>query len=94
MQSRIYVLKISKKSLRHVYVWLVDDSNNIVASSSTLALKFNQANVDNCTALGEAIGAKALALSVKKIRFDRSGNLYHGRVKAVAQGARKAGLEF
>jgi large subunit ribosomal protein L18 len=86
-------LRVSR-TLRHVYAEIINDSCDVLASSSTLALKYTQANSENCSTLGADIAKKAIKLNIKKCSFDRNGNLYHGRIKAVAEGARKEGLEF
>jgi large subunit ribosomal protein L18 len=93
-KNRKYRLKI-KKSLAHVYAVIIEnETNKIITESSTLTLKFTQANVENCTKLGEEIGKKCNELKIKSIAFDRNRNIFHGRVKAVAEGARSVGLEF
>lgn len=86
------------RSNKDLYVQLIDDENgNTIAASSTRA-KDIAAQKLNKTALaklvGTEIGRKATELGVKQVVFDRSGYLYHGRVKAVADGAREAGLVF
>ena len=73
---------------------LIDENNNVVAESSTLSLKFTQANVENSYKVGEEIAKKIKSVKIKTIRFDRNGNIYHGRVESLANGAREAGLEF
>ncbi|MGC6367219.1 MAG: 50S ribosomal protein L18 [Candidatus Marinamargulisbacteria bacterium] len=93
MTKAIHTLKVNK-TLKHLYAMLIDENNNVIAESSTLSLKFNQANVENSYKVGEEIGKKAKELKVKSIRFDRNGNIYHGRVESLAKGAREAGLEF
>jgi len=93
MSKNKYVLKVNK-TLHHVYALLVDQNNNVLVSSSTLALKFKQANVENCFKVGKDIGEKIKKLKIDSIRFDRNGNIYHGRIKSLADGARDAGLEF
>lgn len=86
------------RSNRDVYVQLIDDENGntlIAASSREKDIAAQKtAKVDSSKLVGEAIARKALDLGIKKVVFDRSGYLYHGRVKAVADGAREGGLEF
>ena len=93
MSDKKFVLKV-KKTIHHVYASLLDQNNNIIVSSSTLQLKFKQANVENCFKVGKDIGDKIKKLKVTSIRFDRNGHLYHVRIKSLADGARDAGLEF
>ncbi len=88
------------KSLKHMYAQVVDDTTGrTIASVSTgsKALK-NDVKEDDKTAaakkVGTAIGKAALEKGVKQVVFDRNGFDYHGRVAAVAQAAREAGLEF
>ncbi|MGA0241463.1 MAG: 50S ribosomal protein L18 [Candidatus Marinamargulisbacteria bacterium] len=93
MTNKRYILKV-KKSSHHVYALLLDDINNILASSSTLSLKFKQANVENCFKVGQDIGKKVKDMKISSVRFDRNGIVYHGKIKSLADGARDAGLEF
>ena len=93
MSHKKFKLKVNK-TVHHVYASIIDDNNQIVASSSTLSLKFKQANVDNCFKVGQDIGKKGKKVSFDSISFDRNGILYHGRIKSLADGARDAGLEF
>ncbi len=93
MADKLYKLQVSK-SLHHVYAYIIDKDKNVVASSSTLALKFKQANIENCFKVGQDIGKKGKKLNVESISFDRNGVLYHGRIKSLADGARDAGMEF
>ena len=93
MSTKKYRLLV-KKSVHHVYASIIDDNQNILASSSTLSLKFKQANVENCFKVGKDIGEKGKKLNIDSISFDRNGILYHGRIKSLADGAREAGLEF
>jgi large subunit ribosomal protein L18 len=88
------------RSLKHIYVQAIDDATEkVLASASDLeagvrdevkGLKKKQ----RAAKVGEAIGRKLLEKNVKQVVFDRNGYLYHGRIKEVADGARKAGLEF
>lgn len=83
------------RSLRHIYVQVIDDSTGTtLASSSSRALKMAGGTVEAAKAVGKDLAAKAAGKSVKKVCFDRGGYLYHGRVKALADAAREAGLEF
>ncbi|HEU5052742.1 MAG TPA: 50S ribosomal protein L18 [Hanamia sp.] len=86
------------RSNRDIYVQLIDDSNGTTIASANsrekdiAAQKGNK--VEASKRVGEAIARKSIELGIKNVVFDRSGYLYHGRVKAVADGAREGGLEF
>lgn len=84
------------RSNSHIHVQLIDDVNGVtLVSSSSVALKLdNGSNVEAATKVGTDIAQKALAAGIETIVFDRSGYIYHGRVKAVAEAARAAGLKF
>ena len=84
------------RSHKGIYVQLVDDVNHVtIASSSSLALGLiDGGNVEGAKKVGADIAKKALKLGIETAVFDRSGYLYHGRVKAVAESAREAGLKF
>ena len=91
------------RSVSHIYAQVIDDfTGHTVAAASSLepALKsvFNGAvrggNVAGAEALGQVIAERLQARGISRVVFDRGGNLYHGRVRAVADAARKAGLEF
>jgi len=84
------------RSLNHIYAQVIDDqTGQTVASASTLALKVKTGgNITAAKEVGKAVAEKAQAKGVKKVVFDRGGYLYHGRVKALADAAREAGLEF
>ncbi len=80
----------------HIYAQLIDDVNSkTLASASSLALKLEKGgNVEAAKQVGEAIAKEAQKVDIKSVVFDRSGYLYHGRIKALAEAAREAGLEF
>ena len=84
----------------HIYAQLVDDDAGVtLASASTLSpeLKGREGhggNSDAAKAVGSLVATKAIAANITKVVFDRNGFLYHGRVKALADGAREAGLDF
>ncbi len=88
------------RSARHIYAQIVNDiSGQTLASASSMekavkALDRFDNKVEAAGHIGKLIGERALEKGVKKIVFDRNGYLYHGRVKAVSDGAREAGLEF
>jgi len=85
------------KSNRYIYVQVIDDSaGSTLASASSLeeALKGFKRNVEGAGRLGEEIGKRLKDKSVAKVVFDRNGYKYHGIVKAIADGARKAGISF
>ncbi|OQA90500.1 MAG: 50S ribosomal protein L18 [Elusimicrobia bacterium ADurb.Bin231] len=84
------------RSNKYLYVQFIDDLDNctlLSVSSKTLKMK-NSANIKAASELGKTAGGKALALGIKKVVFDRGGYLYHGRIKALADSAREAGLKF
>jgi len=84
------------RSLNHIYAQVIDDSQGVtVASASTLASKQKTGgNVAAAKEVGKLIAEKAQEKGIKKVVFDRGGYLYHGRIKALADAAREAGLEF
>jgi large subunit ribosomal protein L18 len=85
------------RSNRSLSIQIIDDvKGHTLASASTLEkeLRDIKATVEGAGKLGEIMGKRLLDKNIKAVVFDRSGYLYHGVVKAVAEGARKAGLEF
>jgi large subunit ribosomal protein L18 len=83
------------RSLKHIYAQIIDDSTGLtLASASSLDLHISGGNVDAAKAVGTAVAERAKEKSIGKVCFDRNGRLYHGRVKALAEAAREAGLEF
>ena len=83
------------RSLNHVYAQVIDDaSSRTLASASTVNLKAKKNGVAEAAQVGKAIADKARAAGVSSVVFDRGGFLYHGRIKALADAAREAGLEF
>ncbi|MDP2173971.1 MAG: 50S ribosomal protein L18 [Candidatus Cloacimonadaceae bacterium] len=87
------------RSLKHIYAQIIDDAKGLtLVSMSSKAKDFDADKGTKRTELsfvvGVKLGEKALAAGITKVAFDRAGYKYHGRVKALADGARKAGLEF
>lgn len=86
------------RSSRHIYAQVIDDTaGRTLAAASTLTLSGNGgggAPKDRARAVGRAVAEAAKAAGVKSVRFDRGGFTYHGRIQALADGAREAGLEF
>lgn len=88
------------RSLNHIYAQIIDDSTGatLVAASTieseVKSLEGHKGNTGMAKKVGELIARKAAAKGIRKIVFDRGGYLYHGRVKALADAAREAGLEF
>lgn len=87
------------RSLNHIYTQLIDDSKGVtIAAASTVTAKSDEkmigGNVEAAKTVGKMIAEKAQAAGIKKVVFDRGGYLYHGRIKALADAAREAGLEF
>ena len=85
------------KSNRRISVQIIDDAKSVtLLSASTLekGLRNIKATVEGAGQLGEIIGKRLLEKNIKTVVFDRNGYLYHGIVKALADGTRKAGIEF
>ena len=84
------------RSNKHIHTQIIDDVNGVtLVACSSLDLKLeNGSNLDAAKAVGAEIGKRALAKNIVKVVFDRGGYIYHGRVKALAESAREAGLKF
>ena len=84
------------RSLNHIYAQIVDDQKGeTLVSASSLALKLKSGgNIAAAKEIGKAVAERAVEKGIKRVVFDRGGYLYHGRVKALADAAREAGLEF
>ena len=88
------------RSNNNIYVQVIDDvARKTLIGVSTLGPEFKAtgkkgATVEGAAAIGEIVGKKAVEAGITEIVFDRGGHLYHGRVKAVAEAAREAGLKF
>ena len=88
------------RSLSNIHAQIVDDTKGVtlVAASSDeksfVDEKGHKGNIEMAKKVGALIGKKAVEKGIKQVVFDRGGYLYHGRVKALADGAREAGLEF
>lgn len=78
----------------HIYAQVVDQAGFCVAAASDLTLKEKVTKIEKAIKVGELVAKKALAKKITKITLDRGPYKYHGRVKALAESARKAGLEF
>lgn len=85
------------RSSRHFYAQIFDSvGSKVIVSASTVEkdLKIDSNNVEGAVSVGRKIAERALENGIKKVVFDRSGYKYHGRIKALADSAREAGLEF
>jgi large subunit ribosomal protein L18 len=91
------------RSVSHIYAQVIDDlsGRTLVAASSVepalkalIAVPVRGGNVQGAEAVGKAIAERSIEKGITRVVFDRGGFLYHGRVRAVADAARKAGLEF
>jgi len=85
------------RSSKHIYAQIIDDVKGVtLASASSLdkAFEGNGGNVEGAKKVGEMIAKNAAAKGISEVVFDRGGYLYHGRVQALAEGAREAGLKF
>ena len=91
------------RSVTHIYAQVIDDmSGATLVSASTVEPTMKGAldkaarggNIKGAEAIGKAIAERSIEKGIKRVVFDRSGFLYHGRIRAVADAARKAGLEF
>lgn len=83
------------KSNKEIYAQLIDDKDGkTLAAASSRALNAKGTKVEISTEVGKAIAEKAKAAGIENVVFDRNGFVYHGRVKALADGAREGGLKF
>lgn len=88
------------RSNQHIYVQVIDDTrHHTLAAASTLEADLRSdlstgANCDASTKVGQLIAERAIAQGIQQVVFDRGGNLYHGRIKALAEAARASGLSF
>lgn len=88
------------RSLEHIYVQVIDDhTGHTIVSASTVDKNLRadlagKTKKEQATLVGKAVAERAQAAGVKQVVFDRGGYLYHGRIQALADGAREGGLEF
>ncbi|WP_435623240.1 50S ribosomal protein L18 [Flagellimonas sp.] len=85
------------RSNKEIYAQLIDDNKGVTlasASSRDKEIDAKGTKTDIAASVGKAIAEKAQKLGIESVAFDRGGNLYHGRVKSLAEGAREAGLKF
>jgi len=96
-RAKISELKVNRlcvyRSPRHIYAQIISPDNQVVASASSLG-ESKTGNVESAQAIGKLIAERAKQAGITKVAFDRSGYLYHGRIKALAEAAREGGLEF
>ena len=85
------------RSLNHIYAQIIDDTKGVtLVAASSLEKDFEGygGNIEAAKNVGKKVAEKALAAGIKQVVFDRGGYIYHGRVAALAEGAREGGLEF
>ena len=85
------------RSAKHIYAQIIDDVNGVtLAAASSMDKEFEGlgSNKEAAKKVGEAVAKKALDKGVEEVVFDRSGYIYHGRIQALAEGAREGGLKF
>lgn len=85
------------RSIRKIYAQIINDETGktiVSASSSEIKTAKSQSKVEIAGVVGESLALKAVKAKIKKVSFDKNGFMYHGRVKALADGARKGGLDF
>lgn len=85
------------RSAKHIYAQIIDDAAGVtLVSASTMDKEFNEygGNIDAAKKVGEIVAKRAAEKNIKSVVFDRGGYIYHGRVAALAEGAREGGLEF
>ena len=102
-RAKILELRATRLSVhrtaQHIYAQIFDPESKVIVSASTLQKDVAEGlkgtgNVEAAKAVGKAIAERAKAKGVTQVAFDRSGFMYHGRIKALAEAAREAGLEF
>ncbi len=102
-RAKIRILGVPRLSVhrtgQYIYAQVISPEHTVIASASTLQKDIRDGlkgakNIEAATAVGKVIAEKALAAGIKEVAFDRSGFRYHGRIKALADSARKNGLQF
>lgn len=97
IRAKISELRVNRlcvfRSPRHIYAQIISPDNQVLASASSLG-EAKTGNVESAAKIGKLIAERAKSAGVTKVAFDRSGYVYHGRVKALADAAREGGLEF
>jgi len=96
-RAKISELRVNRlcvyRSPRHIYAQVISPDHKVLATASSLG-ETKSGNVASAAEVGKAIAEKAKAAGVTSVAFDRSGYMYHGRVKALAEADRENGLEF
>lgn len=96
-RAKIRELKVNRlcvyRSPRHIYAQVISPDNKVIAAASSLGSD-KTGNVESAKEIGKLIAERAKSAGVSKVAFDRSGYMYHGRIKALADAAREGGLEF
>lgn len=96
-RAKISELKVNRlcvyRSPRHIYAQIISPDHKVLASASSLG-DSKTGNVESAIKVGKLIAERAKSAGITKVAFDRSGYIYHGRVKALAEAAREGGLEF
>ena len=83
------------KSNKAIYAQIIDDSNgHTMTSASSSEMGNKNVNIEVSKGVGKKLAEKALASGIERIVFDRNGYIYHGKIKALAEGAREGGLKF
>ena len=83
------------RSNKHIYAQIIDDTvGRTLVAASTLEFETEGTKTEAARQVGDLVAKKALEKGIKQVVFDRGGNIYHGRIQALAEGAREAGLDF
>ena len=82
------------RSLNNIYAQVIDDTKGVTLVAASSLEDGKGGNIEAAKAVGKAIAGKATEKGIKQVVFDRGGHIYHGRIKALAEAAREAGLEF
>ena len=83
------------RSNKHIYAQIIDDTvGRTLVAASTLEFEAQGTQTEAARQVGDMVAKKALEKGIKQVVFDRGGNIYHGRIQALAEGAREAGLDF
>ncbi len=96
-RAKINELRVNRlcvfRSPRHIYAQIISPDNKVLAAASSLGEE-KTGNVESAVKIGKLIAERAKSAGITKVAFDRSGYVYHGRIKALADAAREGGLQF